>query len=140
MGFQEYLIGTILIALFAFAMISYVYQTSTDNNAVSVLNNPALNRTFKSMNDTLSGLPTLAKSQQNATASEPATIGFGSIILFSIKSMGTLFTGTIAGIYNIINVLLIETLDFPKIVLGAIGAMVLIVAILLAWRIYRSGY
>lgn len=139
MGFQQYLIGTILIGLFAFAMISYVYQTSMDNNANAVLSDSVLNRTFSKMNETLNALPDSAQKQQNATADEPATIGYGSIILFSIKSFGTLFTKTIVGIFDTIGVMM-GYFAIPPIVIGTISAMVILVAILLAWRIYRSGY
>ena len=139
MGIRNYIVSALLFGLFLIATFMFIFQASRDSNSDVLVNDKMLNKTFYSMNKSLSGLQTTASEQWNATNSETPTKGSDSIIILSIKYSGTIFGGVISTIYNITFVFLAQALGIPPIVLG-IGASIIIVTIIFfLWRMYRTG-
>jgi hypothetical protein len=139
MGIRTYIINGLLFALFIMALFSWIYQASSDFGSDILINDKVMNKTFNSMNKTLSGIQQTSADQWNATSTENPTKGSDSIIILSIKNSGTIFGGVISTIYNITFGFLGTALGIPPIVLAIFSAIIIISIIFFLWRMYRSG-
>ena len=139
-GFSNYLISTILFCVFAFGFIMFFNQTAMDNDSRNIIkDDPALSNLSTRLNSSLINISVTSKSQLNATANDPVSVGFGSLIMYSIVGVGRIFTGTITTIYFSVFSLLINTLGIPPVVIGAFTGIVLIIIIFGIWRFVRIG-
>lgn len=140
MGFRETAINAVLVGLVILAFIAFAAQTASDNNPNrTIISNPSINQTYSSLSTTLNGAAGIAGGQLNATSSETPTLGFGSLVLFSIVGAGRVFTGLVTGIYQIIFVLMVQQLQIPVILINVLITIILISVIFLGWRLYRIG-
>lgn len=139
MGLKSYIISGLLIGLFAFSFFMFIFQFTTDNGSTTLVKDPTLNKTFWSLNQTLTGVQSQGENEYNATTNEPVSAGFGSLILFSIRGAGNIFGGTFKSIVNPIMLMSTEVLGIHPIVLGVIITIILVTLIFLAWKMYRLG-
>jgi hypothetical protein len=139
MGMREYIISGFLVGLFSISFLYFILIVSQDNDSVGLINDKTLNKTFYSLNSSLSGIQAKTESEYNATATEPISAGFGSIILFSIRNAGTVFGGSVTSIIKPLLIFSQETLGIPPVVLGIISAIIIVSLIFLGWKMYRLG-
>ncbi len=139
-SFQETFVIFALIGLFVYASISFIVVTQRANNVdLTILENEAINRTFTRLETNLSEFRTQTQGQKETFESEIPERGFGSLLIFSIVSIGQKFTGMIVGVYNIFIVLPSAVLGIPKIVMSVLSAILLVTLVLLVWSVYRTG-
>ena len=139
-SFRELFITFALIGLFVFAAISFIVTTQRDNNVnQTILEDDVINRTYARLETNLSEFRTTAQTQKESFEEEIPERGFGSLLIFSIVSVGQKFTGLVAAVYNIIIVLPASILGIPKVVISVLSSILIISLILLAWRVYRLG-
>lgn len=139
MGLDKFIISGLLLGLVAFALFSFAYQISIDNNSTTLMNHPYMNQTFYSINNSLKEVQSKSESQYNATSNEPISAGYGSLILFSIRGAGNVFGGMITSVFNPIFNLSKNVLGIPTIILGVFISIILVLLIFLAWKMYRIG-
>lgn len=129
-----------LIGLFVFATLSFAITLQEDNSVTdTILNNSQINRTFERLQSNLTSVGNETQQQRQNFESEIPERGFGSLLIFSIVSVGQKFTATIIGTYNILIVLPASIIGVPTEVIGVLGSILLVTLILLAWRVYRVG-
>ena len=139
MGIRIYVINALLFGLFVIATFGFIFQASQDSGSNVFINDKMMNKTFYSLNKSLSGVQTTASEQWNATNSETPTKGSDSIIILSIKYSGTIFGGVVSTIYNVTFLFLAQALGVPPIVLGVGASIIIITIIFFLWRMYRIG-
>lgn len=138
--FRNTFIMFALIGLFAFAMISFIVTFQRDNGvSTTILSNEIINRTYSGLESNLSSFRDVAQGQRENFEAEVPERGFGSLIIFSIVSVGQKFTSLLVGVYNILIVLPAATLGVPKVVISVITSILIISLIILAWSVYRMG-
>lgn len=138
-GIREYTISAILVGLFVISFIAFANYGANDNNGRNIMGISYINQTFGSMSSALTGFSSDAGTQLNATSTESPTTNFGSLVLNSIVGAGRVFTGSITSVYNVINILLIQGLGIPAIVLNILAGLILVSVIFFAWRMFRLG-
>ena len=139
-GISGMIISFILVGLFALAFITFIYQTSLDNNPQSeLLTEPVMNQTFNSLNETLNSYQTIAEEQKNLTFSENPLIATFGLVSFAIVGAGRIFSNIIMGTFNIITTMLFNVIGIPPIIFGIIFTIIIITVVFLLWRNWRQG-
>ena len=139
-SFRETFITFALIGIFIFAGISFIVTTQRDNNVdETILEDEIINRTYSKLETNLSDFESATQTQKESFEEEIPERGFGSLIIFSIISVGQKFTGLIAVVYNIMIILPASILGIPKVVISVLSSILIVSLILLVWRVYRVG-
>lgn len=139
MGAREYIISAVLVGLFVFAFLSFAYYGANDNQGRNIVSDSKIANAYYNMSGVLQGFQNDSNTQLNNTSSETPTASFGSLVMFSITKAGTVFTGSITGVYRIISVLLVETLGIPPLIINVLTGVMLVSIIFFLWRMYRLG-
>jgi len=142
--FRQLLVSVILVGLFIFAFINMGIQLSNNNDAnISIMDDPAINKSFGEINETLSELDEKAEERRLAFAEEQSSIATGYFILGSIFKTGTVFLSSIVGLTTGIFELISTSLGLGgvgSIVIGVFSGLIIITVVLLLWRLYKVGY
>lgn len=129
------LLGLLVFGLFA---IGITLHTSNPTNQ-SILNSALVNQTYSNLNSSLSDLQSSTQAQKSNFESENPTVGFGSLILFTVVSAGKVFNGLIITIYNVLIKYPSVTLGLSPVIVGVIGAILLVLIVLGLWGVYKLG-
>lgn len=139
-SFREAAISFIVVGIFIIAIIGFGAQLALDNNTSnSILDNPAINKSFVSINESLEDIRIDADAQKEAWFKDIPIIGDIGLIWKSLTGILRVFFNIIINMYNVIIDLISETIGFPKFVVNTIAAIVTISTLLLLWRVVRSG-
>ncbi len=139
-SFRETFITFALIGLFIFASISFIVKTQQDNDVENtILEDEIINRTYSKLETNLSDFESTTQTQKESFEDEIPERGFGSLIIFSIISVGQKFTGLIAIVYNVMIILPASILGIPKVVISVLSSILIVSLVLLIWRVYRVG-
>ena len=138
MSFKTLLISCILIALFSFALISFAFQSQSDNGINNLRNDPTLNLTYIALNNTLNNAALNSKTQLNATSTDDVTMGVGGLLYLSIVGVTRTFTGTITGTFVVFTAIFARY-GISPIITTTIMSIIIISIIFLVWRNVRTG-
>lgn len=139
-SFRETFITFALIGIFVFASISFIVTTQLDNDVENtILEDDIINKTYIKLETNLSDFESTTQTQKESFEEEIPERGFGSLIVFSIISVGQKFTGLIALVYNVIIVLPASIIGIPKVVISVLSSILIVSLVLLIWRVYRVG-
>lgn len=139
-SFRDLFITFALIGLFVFAGISFIVTTQQDNDVENtILDDEIINRTYIKLETNLSDFESTTQTQKESFEEEIPERGFGSLIIFSIISVGQKFTGLIAIVYNVLIILPASILGIPKVVISILSSILIVSLVLLIWRVYRIG-
>lgn len=129
-----------LIGILVFATLSFIIVLQQNNEVTdTILENTVINKTFSSLEQNLTASESETQTQRESFESEIPERGFGSLLIFSIVSVGQKFTAIIVSTYNILIVLPISILGFPEIVSNILSSILIVTLLLLVWRVYRVG-
>ncbi len=142
MGIKELSIGLILVGLFAFALVTFAYQSQIENNVnPTILDDPNY-PAFAGLNDSLSAnLQSDAKiavdsrgdfEEQQGSTGEAGTV---ATIFSPVKNFGSFVFGT----FNILKNSIAPVIGINGIVLTVIGGALSLIIALLIWRTLRAG-
>lgn len=142
--FKGLMIAGLLLALFIFAAISFGVQISEDTGAnMSLLDNEVINRSYREVELNITFAQTTAESQKTSFFRDVPIIGeiVGAfdIILGSIIGVGRIFGNVLVSLYNLTFGLIASVLGVSPVVISVFTTILLILIVLLAWRVYRSG-
>lgn len=139
-SFREVFLTFALIGLFVFGILSFGIKIQQDNEVSdTILNNSQINSSFEKLQTNLSSISDQTQEQRENFESEIPERGFGSLLIFSIVSVGQRFTAIIIAVYNVLIVLPATILGISPIVTGVLGSILIVSLILLVWRVYRVG-
>lgn len=141
-GFLGLIVGILVSGLFVVALLYGGGRLSEDNNGQSILQDSSINKTFTTLNTDLNKAWDSANNTETATAKSPLTISQGSFI---INAMGGLWV-TVKVIPTLVwNTMLLflqnSLFGSPAfaVVFGVIGAIVIFMFTLYAWKLISSG-
>ncbi len=134
--FVNYALGAlILISLFAF-----IVTIQEDNNVTDgIIEVEIINETFSQLKDDLGSGRDTSQSQLELFQKEEPTIGFGSLILFSVVSSGKVFTGIIIGTFNLLIKLPMVIFGVDPVISAVLSTILIIGFILGLWVLYKLG-
>ncbi len=134
--FVNYALGAlILISLFAF-----IVTIQEDNNVSDgIIEVEIINTTFSQLKTDLGASRDLSQNQLELFQKEEPTIGFGSLILFSVVSSGKVFTGIIIGTFNLLIKLPMVIFGIDPVISSILSTILIIGFILGLWILYKLG-
>ena len=140
MEFKDLIIPLLLSGLFIIAMISFGIYLANENNANNILaGNEALNRSYNNINRQLLETENSTESQKQAFFKDIPVIGQISIVLKSITGTARIFFSGGISLLDSMFTLVSETLGIPSIVISVLTSIFLIIGVLLAWKLFRTG-
>ncbi len=147
MGFNSYLVGLTLVAVFVFAIVTFGIQFGVDNaTSISLADDPSINEFAGNVSSELD----TARSDQGAAedAFEAGTKDqielTGDIGIPAVTSLRTLFVAAPLGIINLIADLIFTNLFGESgegfgIVIGMVIAIIFSVGLLLFYKVIKTG-
>ena len=139
-GFYKTFISFMFIGLVALSMFAFVINFQSENEVENkLMDNSIMNDTYYSLESDLSSLRSKSQSQKSLFESETPTGGFGTILLFSIVSVGKVFNGMIIGIFNTIIKLPVVFLGLDIAVVSVLGTILILTIIIGLWSVYKLG-
>lgn len=129
-----------LIGLVVFGSLSFGIQLQEDNNSTERLtDNTLINKTVGNLRTDMEGFRDKSELQKTLFEEENPTIGFGSLLLFSVISSGKVFTGMTVGLYNIFIGLPTALFGLDPVVSAVFSTLLLVIIILGLWTVYKLG-
>ena len=125
-----------LIGIMVFSLLSFGVSIQENNGVTdNILNDEFMNRTFSGLETNLSAFKAEAQGQRENFEGEVPERGFGTLLIFSIVTVGQKFVAMIVAIFNILTVLPAQSLGIPKSIIGSLEGILLVSLILLVWRV-----
>lgn len=146
MGFKSTLISLILAGVVIFAIFSFGIQTGISNNAeINLLNNSKVSSSYSNLSSNLGDVQGSYQNQSaNFAGTQPESNG-DSILIVSIAGIWSVLQGIPILIYQS-TVGLVFTVLFGgdsssgfAIVIGSVGAILILIITLYAWKLIRTG-
>lgn len=129
-----------LLGLMVFGILAFVIIGQTQNNATeSILDSATINNTYTNLRTDFEGFQEEAQSQKLLFESETPTLGFGTLLFYSIISSGKVFNSMVGALFNTIIKLPTIVLGLDPILIGVISAMLILSIIVGLWIIYKVG-
>ena len=139
-SFRETWINFILIGVLVFSLISFIVVIQNENSVENgILENQLINSTFNRLAEELNASGGETQKQRGIFEKEVPVRSFGSLIIFTIVGVTQNFMSIIVTIFNILIVLPAQILGVSPVVISAIGSILIVSLVLLAWRVYRIG-
>lgn len=139
-SFMDLFIIFSLIGVFVFSIMSFGIVLQQDNNVnITILEDERINNTFIRLGGNLTSSRDVTQEQKEGFESDIPERGFGSLIIFSILSVGQTFTAIIVSVFNILIFLPASILGISSVVIGVFESILLVSLVLLVWRVYRIG-
>ena len=138
--FEGVFVNFMILGLLIFGTLALIISMQ-DNNSIDdkFADNTLINNTYSTLETDLTGFRTEAQSQKTLFESENPTSGFGTILLFSIVSVGKVFNGMIMGVFNTLIKLPVVFLGLDIIVVSIFSSILILIIILGLWAIYKLG-
>lgn len=128
-------VGLMIISIFAF-IVSFQNENNAGNK---IMDNEVMNDTYFSLDEDLTSFQDQSQTQKTLFESETPTGGFGTILLFSILSVGKVFNGMIVGIFNTLIKLPVVFLGLDIVVVSILSTLIIITILLGLWTVYKLG-
>jgi len=137
--FRGMIISILLIGLFVFAMFSGGVFLASENHAnVTLSKDASLNSMYTNLSYDLNNSANIANDVRKAFEKENPLIT--AVLLFkSVIYGGIQFTSLVVSIMGYMFGSIIETIGVGAIVISVISAIVLIILVFSAWRVYQAG-
>ncbi len=130
----------IVVALVFLGVFSLIITTQSSNDAQDPLsNNKEFSEIFGNLTATIDSSSVEANQKYGVFNEENPKVGFGSIVLFGIVSVGKSFSTIIFGIFEVIIKLPLIILGVPPSVYNLIITWLIIVVIVAVWLLYKLG-
>jgi len=142
-SFKSLIISLVLIALFAFALLSFGFSIQTNNNVnTTILADSSLSQLNSSISSNINEFNTASGKQTNATASEQGEeqsptgdLTLGSIF-HSISTFGAFLAGMGAAIFS---PSLLSKIGISPLISSILIAILAFIAIYVFWRLLKVG-
>lgn len=139
MNFYELFFTFMVVGLVVVGIFGFTIGVQHDNNVEGITSNSLINNSYNSLYSNLSTFNNKSQTQKDLFESENPTVGFGSLILFSIVSAGKVFNSMIIGVFNIVIRLPVTILGLDPVLVSVISTMLLLTVIIGLWVLYKLG-
>lgn len=140
MNFKGLIVSVLLIGLFIFSFISFGvnFQQNLSGNS-TVLEDSALNQSYRSINSTLISAEETTTNVKDAFDQDTPTLTAGFFLLSSVLSGAKTLGNILVSIYNATFVLIASVLGISDVVLGVIVAIIMVVVFIAAYTLAKVG-
>lgn len=128
-------IGLIVFGLFAFIIIVQEDNTTTDK----FTNNNLINNTYSNLRTDLLDFQEQSQAQKLLFEREQPTLGFGTLLFYSIISSGKVFNNMVGTVFNSIIKLPVVVLGIDPVIVSVISTMLILTIIIGLWIVYKIG-
>ncbi len=137
----EEIFGTFaLLGLMVLALFSVIISVQGNNEAPQPLaDNELISGTYKSLNDTMGSLEGTSATQYDLFSKEKPTPGFGSIVMFTIVSIGKTFGNMIFAVFILIIKVPLAVLGISQTIISMIISFLTITVVIALWIVYKFG-
>lgn len=137
----EGLVGKFIIATLVFlSLFTFIITLQSDNDSAErIRDNEVFNESFEELLGTIDESTSAAEEKYDVFNTEEPKAGFGSIVLFGIVSVGKTFSASIFGFFASIIKLPLIILGVPENVYNLVSTILVIVAIVSLWLLYKLG-
>jgi len=134
--FRNYaLLGLLIFSILTFTIV--VQETNNSNE--KIIETAVLNNTYQNLNNSLSVMREQSQERLTLFQEEDPELSFGSLILFSVVSSGTVFTSLIFGVFNTLITLPIILFGINPLIFSVITAVLVLGFIVGLWVLYKLG-
>ena len=138
--FNEIFKNFAILSLMMIGLLGFVVNVQQDNNAPDpVINHLLFNNTLSQLKSNVTDLENESSTQSGLFYGEKPVPGAGSILLFTIVSVGKTFSNTLFGLFIIL-------LNLPMIILGVdptvsstLWSLLTVLTITAIWGLYKWG-
>lgn len=139
MEFRSIFIGIVVVGILFLAIFQLTITTQNQNNQAQLItNNTVINQSYGGLTTQLGTAQAGSDSASNTFGQITPTQSFGIVDVTSIVSPTRTFRALLIGTYNVMIVLPAKILGVPPIVVGVIGAILMLTIILGIWAIWRG--
>lgn len=140
MNFNELFITFAFIGLIIVGFLGFAINFQQDNNVINGFdNNTLINNSYVDLQDELGSFRDQGQTQKDLFESENPTAGLGTILLFSIVSVGKVFNAMIVGVFNIVIKIPAVIFGIDPIILGVITTLLILSIVVSLWVLYKLG-
>lgn len=139
-NFQELFLNFSLIALIVIGVIAFSVSYQTENGRTDgIVTDPLMNDTYNKLYNNASAFGSESDAARELFENEDPKVGLGSLLLVSIKSGGTIFTGLIVSTVNIITKLPVVLFGVDPVIISILISILVVTIILGLWIVYKLG-
>ncbi len=130
----------VMIGLMVLAIFLLIVSVQSDNSAEQpLIEDKLFNSTLGSLNDTLGSLEGTSSTQFSIFSSEKPKTGFGSIVLFTIVSIGKTFSNVIFAVFILVIKLPLVVLGVDPTITSMLISFLTITVVIALWVVYKFG-
>lgn len=130
----------IIVSLLVLSLYSFIIIIQSDNEAVDQLRDQEVfNDSVSSLIISIDTSTEDAEEKYDVFNTEEPKLGFGSIVLFAIVSVGKTFSNIVFGIFGATIELPLKVLGIPSTVYNLILTLLIIIIIVALWLLYKLG-
>jgi hypothetical protein len=139
-NFQDLFINMAFIGLIVFSLFAFTIIVQEDNDAPQkIVDNSLINNTYTGLRTDLEGFQESSQAQKLLFEREQPTLGFGTLLFYSVISAGKVFNGMIGVIFNSVIKLPVVILGLDPVLVSVITTILVLVIIVGLWIIYKVG-
>lgn len=139
-NFQNLFTNMVFLGLIVFGFFAFTIILQEDNNAdEKIVDNSLINSTYSNLRSDLEGFQESSQAQKLLFEREQPTLGFGTLLFYSVISAGKVFNGMIGLVFNSIIKLPVVILGLDPILVSVISTILILVVIIGLWVIYKVG-
>lgn len=138
--FKDLTINFLLVGLVIFGILAFVVGVQEDNNVSDkFIDNSLINGTYGTLRTDLLSFQNQSQAQKLLFEREQPTLGFGTLLFYSIISSGKVFNSMIGSIFNTVIKLPVVVLGIDPVILSVIASILIITIIIGLWIVYKIG-
>jgi len=139
-SFQDIFGNFAFLGLMVLAILGLVITVQNLNESVQPLSEHELiNETFTNITSLIGSAEGESKSKYNLFSSEKPRLGFGSIVLFTIVTVGKTFGNLIFGLFTFIIKIPLIILGVNQTIVSMIISFLTISIVIALWIVYKFG-
>ncbi len=140
MNFRSLIIGAMLTSLFVIAMMNgHIFLSQENNVNASLLDEEDINRVYTQLNSSLNDAQESASNVRTAFEDEKPNLLAGFFLLESIINAAKALGSILVNIFNLTFGVMISKLGIPPLFFGVMTAILLIMMVFLAWKLFKQG-
>lgn len=138
--FEEIFGNLAFLGLMVLALFSVIIIVQGDNSAPQQLaDNELFSSTYGSLNETIGSLEGTSSTQYDLFSKEKPTPGFGSIVMFTIVSIGKTFGNMIFAIFILVIKVPLIVLGVDQTIVAMLISFLTITVVIALWIVYKFG-
>ncbi len=139
-NFQNLVVNFLFIGLIVFGIFATVIIMQEDNNVDDkFIENELINDTYSTLQTDLLNFQTESQAQKLLFEREQPTLGFGTLLFYSIISSGKVFNSMVGAMFNSLIKLPVVVLGIDPVIVSVISNLLILSIIIGLWIVYKVG-